>query len=264
MNLLPHSAVLVAPAHRKQRSAAFTMVEIAICLGVVAIALVAIMGVLPTGMRVQKDNREETIINQDGTYLLEAMRGGSQHLDLLTNHFDWIRISNVVSNVRYDVGPQPQDLKDGFKILGLLGTPKYELFQGRLVTNTITSRVRSISGGASEKGRGTREFQFAYLLTSEVVPSSLYPLQFTNFTENGISAVEKTNRYDRWVQAENQRSNFYELRLTFRWPIIETGKSSEVGNNRKTFRALVPGYLMVTNRIYYFLQPNRFIQAKLK
>jgi len=53
------------------------MVEIAIALGVVAFALVAIIGVLPTGLTVQKQNREETIINQDGTLWLEAIRGGA-------------------------------------------------------------------------------------------------------------------------------------------------------------------------------------------
>src|SRR6185503_19757012 len=46
----------------KPALAAFTMVEIAISLGVIAIALVAILGVLPTGVRVQRDNREDTIL----------------------------------------------------------------------------------------------------------------------------------------------------------------------------------------------------------
>ena len=43
----------------------FTMVEIAICLAIIGIALVSIIGVLPIGMNTQRDNREETIINQD-------------------------------------------------------------------------------------------------------------------------------------------------------------------------------------------------------
>ncbi|HLZ53286.1 MAG TPA: prepilin-type N-terminal cleavage/methylation domain-containing protein, partial [Verrucomicrobiae bacterium] len=37
----------------------FTMVEIAICLAIIGIALVAIIGVLPAGLNVQRDNREE-------------------------------------------------------------------------------------------------------------------------------------------------------------------------------------------------------------
>lgn len=247
------------------RRSGFTMVEIAISLGVVAIALVAIMGVLPTGMRVQKDNREETIINQDGTYLIEALRSGSYHLNELTNHFEWIIISNSVSKARFVDGSGPQDLNTGFKILGLLGTPKYQTVQGRLVTNVITSRVRSFCGGASEKGKGSREFQFSYLLTSEVVPLSLFPAPLTNFTASGLAAEEVTLRSNRWVLARNSESNFYELRLTFRWPLIEVGKDVEAGNNRKSFRALVPGYLLATNvasQAYHFLQPNRFAQVK--
>src|SRR5947207_7764407 len=38
---------------------AFTMIEIAISLAVIGFALVAIIGILPTGMNVQKENREE-------------------------------------------------------------------------------------------------------------------------------------------------------------------------------------------------------------
>ena len=62
------------------------MVEIAICLAIIGFALVAIIGVLPYGMATQRDNREETIINQDATVFLEAIRNGSQGLDDLTNY----------------------------------------------------------------------------------------------------------------------------------------------------------------------------------
>src|SRR5213078_3899054 len=58
----------------RRADAGFTMVEIALCLAIIAFALVAIIGVLPTGMRVQKENREDTIINQDGMFLVEAIR----------------------------------------------------------------------------------------------------------------------------------------------------------------------------------------------
>src|SRR5438552_12806303 len=80
---------------KKRAVAAFTMVEIAISLGVIAIALVAILGVLPTGVRVQRDNREDTILNQEGVFWLETIRSGSKGLDYLTNYVDTITISNV-------------------------------------------------------------------------------------------------------------------------------------------------------------------------
>ena len=54
------------------------MVEIAIALGVIAFALVAIIGVLPMGMQTQKDNREDTIVNQDARVLLDAIRSGGR------------------------------------------------------------------------------------------------------------------------------------------------------------------------------------------
>ena len=67
-------------------SAAFTMIEIAICLAIIGIALVAIVGVLPLGMNVQRENREGTIINQDATVLLEAIRNGARGMNDLTNY----------------------------------------------------------------------------------------------------------------------------------------------------------------------------------
>ena len=68
------------------RRPAFTMVEIAISLAIIGIALVAIIGVLPLGMNVQRDNREATVINQDATVFIEAIRNGARGLDDLTNY----------------------------------------------------------------------------------------------------------------------------------------------------------------------------------
>jgi len=60
------------------RQAAFTMVEVAIALGVIAFALIAIIGILPAGLQTSRDNREETIINQDARLLIEAIKGGGR------------------------------------------------------------------------------------------------------------------------------------------------------------------------------------------
>ncbi len=56
----------------------FTMVEIAISLGVIAFALIAIIGILPTGLQTQRDNREETIVVEDARVLIEAIRSGGR------------------------------------------------------------------------------------------------------------------------------------------------------------------------------------------
>ena len=50
-------AVATLPVH--PREAAFTMVEIALSLAVIGFALVAVIGILPIGMNVQKENRQE-------------------------------------------------------------------------------------------------------------------------------------------------------------------------------------------------------------
>ena len=76
------------------------MVEIAICLAIIGIALVAIIGVLPIGINVQKDNREETVIDQDATVFLENIRNGARGLDDLTNYV--MAITQFVDVVQSD------------------------------------------------------------------------------------------------------------------------------------------------------------------
>ncbi len=74
-------------------SRAFTMVEIALSIAVVAFAMVAILGVLPTGLQVQRDNRDETVINNDGAYLMEAIRTGNDRLGRLSNSVYLVQIN---------------------------------------------------------------------------------------------------------------------------------------------------------------------------
>jgi type II secretory pathway pseudopilin PulG len=71
---------------RNRDEAAFTLIEIAISLAIIAFALVAIIGVLPIGLNVQRDNREETVINHDATMLMDAIRSGARGFDDLTNY----------------------------------------------------------------------------------------------------------------------------------------------------------------------------------
>jgi len=170
---------------------AFTMVEIALCLGVIAFALVAIIGVLPTGIRVQKDNREDTILNQEGLLLVEAIRSGSRGLDYLTNYFDTITTSNAQGTIVF-VNPQlrasipGQLLTNGLQIVSLLTLPKYDL--DRKVTNHVVARVRAITGSAAEKTLSARDMAFAYQVIPEVVPLSVHPPDSTNYQAAAASA----------------------------------------------------------------------------
>src|SRR5476651_242395 len=93
----------------------FTMIEIAISLAVIGIALTAIIGVLPLGMNVQRENREATVINQDATLFIEAIRNGAQHADDLTNYVYEVEVGNNQTNFA--------PFASGAQIIGLLTTP---------------------------------------------------------------------------------------------------------------------------------------------
>ena len=63
--------------HFIQRRAAFTLLEIAVSLAVIGFAIVAVLGVLPTGLNIQRDTRERTVVLQDASYFIEAIRHGA-------------------------------------------------------------------------------------------------------------------------------------------------------------------------------------------
>jgi type II secretory pathway pseudopilin PulG len=159
------------------------MVEVAISLAIIGIALVAIIGVLPLGMNVQRDNREGTIINQDATVFLDAISKGARGLDDLTNYVYavtnyWTQYDNkglVVNgggsinngysftNSSTVTALTPKDssfpINNGTNIIGLLSTPQFtdvnglpvsDLFSGGF-SNHIVAYVRSMSGSAGEK-----------------------------------------------------------------------------------------------------------------
>ena len=251
--------------------AGFTMVEIALCLGVIAIALVAIIGVLPTGVRVQRDNREDTIINQEGLFLLEAIRSGSRGLDYLTNYFDTITTSNILGVTVYTTprlqGSIPPGttfgglLTNGQQIVSLLTRPKYDL--NRSFTNHVTARVRAITGSAVEKSVSARDIAFAYQVIPEVVPLSVHPPDSTNYqaaAARGLPPAEILTRSNLWRQARNEAINFFELRLTLQGPLIPKGKTYDVLGTPRTFRTLVSGAIVLGPGNTSFVLPSTFLQ----
>ena len=177
----------------------FTMVEIAICLAIIGIALVAIVGVLPLGINVQKDNREETIINQDATMLMEAIRNGSRGLDDLTNYVYAITNFRTLYNptpgttspIGYNYSTTLFAITNGFRIIGLLSTPEYIATNGTPLNNIVNvsyysnyvvAYVRSISGPASEKPPQNNDIvtggSFGYRVICENVPVATYTPPF--------------------------------------------------------------------------------------
>ena len=245
----------------------FTMVEIAISLAVIGIALVAIIGVLPIGMHTQRDNREETIINQDATVLMEAIRSGARGLDDLTNYV--YAITNYWTNLTTKTGGvvgytnSPSFLANGANIVGLMSTPEYTdssygapipnlLFGG--ISNHVVAWVRSLSGPAVEKPPQDNDIvrgdSFGYRVLCVNAPVAADMTAVTN----AVGTV--TNAYFRQFAA-----NLHELRLTFFWPQEPNGK---LGPGRQTFRATVAGQIVtniVAGQILYFYQPQSFINV---
>jgi type II secretory pathway pseudopilin PulG len=264
------------------KQSAFTMVEIAISLAVIGIALVAIIGVLPLGMNVQRDNREATVINQDATFFIEAIRNGAHGMDDLTNYVyaitnywtEYAANGTVLkaNNDGYSLqgslitkisSPPNFPITNGLSIVGLLSTPEFtdnfgdptnNLFSGGY-SNHIIASVRSISGPAVEKPPQDNPIiqadSFGFRVICENAPvamdtnlynPSLYP--------NGPPAYNK-----------QLTANLHELRLSFLWPVQPNGA---VGRGRQTFRSLVAGQIAQTNsagQMLYFYQSQSFTNA---
>jgi type II secretory pathway pseudopilin PulG len=275
-----------------QTARAFTLIEIAISLGVIGFALVAIIGVLPMAMNVQKDNRQETIINQDASVFLDAIRNGERGLNDLTNYV--YAITNFSTRyagghggsgtltvyaytyngswINGSAGNLP--INNGVRIVGLLSTPRYTDFvpaaSPQFTSNYVIASVRSMSGMAGEKAPQAIDpngLAFTYRLTSEIAPYSDFSPAWTNYTDPKISAQEKTNRLQYSMVMSNLQHNLHDVRLIFRWPLFQNG---DVGNKRQIFRTMVSGSLLgptnenglpagVSN-LYYF-QSRTYVKA---
>jgi type II secretory pathway pseudopilin PulG len=256
------------------------MVEIAICLAIIGFALIAIIGVLPIGMNTQRDNREETIINQDATMFIEAIRGGARGLNDLTNYV--YAITNYWTYYLPSGAPTPgvagynytdsstttapyspsSPINNGTNIIGLLSTPEYTDNTGLPIpslifggySNHIVAYVRSISGPAVEKPPQDNQIIQADAFGYRVLCVNAPVAADMTVVTNAIGVV--TNAYFRQFAA-----NLHELRLTFFWPQQPNGK---LGPGRQTFRTMVAGQVVptVTNTQWlYFYQPQSFINV---
>jgi len=266
---------------------AFTLIEIAISLGIIAFAMVAIIGVLPTGMSYQRENREETIINQDASIFLNAIRNGERGLDDLTNYV--IAITNyatlynnrggvIQSEVRgynyYGSSVTPQyPITNGFRIIGLMSTPRYTPTTRGYFSNYVVTFVRSMSGPVSEKypqtNSSVQELGLNYRLVTSLVPygTNWFDPSWTNYA-GAANAGEFVTRSNYARLTSQYSSNLTDLRLLFRWPLLPNGDVPEKGS-RQVYRALVsgaladtnePGFSTVEHKLYFF-QPRTYVQV---
>jgi hypothetical protein len=248
------------------------MIEIALCLAVIGFALVAIIGVLPIGMSVQKENREDTIINFEANYLMDAIRSGSRGLDNLTNYVNVITNISTLCDPKGNAQPNrtyinfytPTNssasgggpaLTNGAIIMALLSLPKYlpatnapASPAGYYWSNYVTADFRAITGSPEDQGtsQSSKDFAFIYRVYIDNVPSSSSPIfanpadpqQWANFAAPG-QLVRDTN-FTGWTYAKNLQGNIHELRLRFRWPVLPGGK---LGNGERVFRSSVGGQM---------------------
>ena len=216
------------PAPQLSRSG-FTMIEIAIALGVIGFALVAIMGILPLGLNVQRDNRFETIINQDATYWLEAIRNGAQHASIdqddLTNYVE--RVTHYIPTANSTNPAAPYKLGNGglgayefnstSNIISLLTNPYF----GIGIPLLAEADIHAISGSAGEKG-------------SDV--------SFTYRMEVSLFQPDPVNTPSLW-----------DLSLTMRWPVVEVGGKTPVRKPLR-YRTMISRNVMtnVVNALEYY------------
>ncbi len=269
-------------SRRSGAKAGFTMVEIAICLAIIGIALVAIIGVLPIGINVQRDNREETVIDQDATVLIENIRNGARGLDDLTNYVfaitnywtqytaggvvgpNGVNSYSYTAATAYGTSVPIMALTNGAHIIGLLSTPEYtdpvngaplgNILNVNFMSNYVVAYVHSLSGTAVEKPPQDNTIlvgdSFGYKMISENVPVAV-----------DTNAFASPNAFDQ-SYASNLTANLRELRLTFLWPLLPSGN---VGSGRQTFRTTVAGRLSQTNLLpnnaLYFFQSQSFTNA---
>lgn len=236
------------------KAGGFTMIEIALSLAVIGFALVAIIGVLPAGMSVQRDNRESTQINFDANFLMDAITMGAPSADDLTNKV--IAITNYLTQCTtagaatlrqfivgytttgtYVNGAQvaASYLTNGQSIISLLTTPKYISTvnpNGNTVyySNYTTADFRANTGSLTDEGTSqtAQSFAFAYRIFPEVIPYL------------AAGATPWTNSPDSGPVADSFQANFTQIRLRFRWPIYPNGS---VGTSRLTFRTAASGTL---------------------
>jgi type II secretory pathway pseudopilin PulG len=294
MKLLnPRSPRSVAPR-------AFTIIEIALCLGIIGFALVAIIAVLPRGLDVQKHNRQETIVAQDAEIWMGAIRSGAHGYDDLTNYvmcitnfwtaydakfvvlksgFDYYTPSNSSITSTNSITDFP--LTNGARIIGLLSMPKRipNYMSPPYQSNYVVAYVRAFSGSMVDKSPQTNSIirgdAFTYRMVVENFPYT--PVDTNSFCLDCPAAQAAINptpplSADQVTKIMTGRTNLMrtvfmlqtnanDFRLRFRWPVLPNGQIPSYG--LLTVRSLVSGALMQTNDADNLVVPQYFVQPSM-
>jgi hypothetical protein len=233
--------------HQRNTQGGFSIAEVMLAVGVVAFGLVAVLGVLPVGLTVQKDNREETIIRYDAQYWMTVLRAGMQPTDAL-HQVEWVELQvedddgPVVYRAHrprlggegYD-GPKsewPPDMTYLFMghlkqttwptdVIGWMSIPDrgYASLSDTPHLGTVkkTARVRAMNGHLFDRIYGRkvlvatkRDFKDLSLSGGE---TAFHPQPGGEFA---FSYLLETN-----IAPDPANANLWRITLTFKWPVLD-------------------------------------------
>ncbi len=207
----------------------------------------------------QRDNREETVINQDATVLLESIRNGVRGGYDLTNYvteidnyvtlFDQnlakIRTDTYIYTLtNYTVNGSLAAIQFGLtnnaRIVGLLSTPEFldgnynpvNLLVPNGISNHVEMNVRAMSGPAVEKPPQNNSI----LLEDSFTYRMLVVNGPVETDTNLLALPAAQTEFSRQLLA-----NLHELRLTFTWPVRPNFKIGSDGPPPQTQRTMVAG-----------------------
>lgn len=266
-----------------KKQAGFTMIEIAISLAIVAVAMVAILGILPAGLTVQQENREDTIIDQEAEYYMNVIRNSGMGIGPLfigshveqvsiirTNNLTGASLSvlynqNSTTGLGYNWGSRQVVRK-------LLSTPSWDLgslpsvpdarFDPQTGLNIeeqfiVTAAVKAITGSAVELTSTHNEGGFRYELTVSLHPA-VTPALFSGYgPDAGPSQVflDLQNSgpagQGELLRQAGLNANLWELELTMRWPLTYVDQQAGtyvLGNNKRTYRSVMAGHVAPDGR----------------
>lgn len=226
---------------------AFTLPEVALAIGVIALGLVGVFSILPYGLTAQKDNREETLIRYEAQYWTEVLLGEGLLLDELK------RVERVES--RDDAGatcefwnpfreePDKNDLSQilmGRRLLGgnkeyyrsgtnsfVLGTAKKYWpsdvcgWLSKPVDLNATADTHATGNFALVKSLNGTLFDRSYGAEPEKPIGPSEGFMEREFTMGYIMRVEPRCQLNGRFVAPGTKSNGSELRIGFYWPITE-------------------------------------------
>ena len=218
--------------HQRNTQGGFSIAEVMLAIGVVAFGLVAVLGVLPIGLTVQKDNREETIIRYDAQYWMTVLRAGMQPTDAL-HQVEWVELQVDDGNgpVVYrahrprlsgdGAGPEWRDLEPLFRghlkqtswptdVIGWMSIPDDGTEFG---TVKKTARVRAMNGHLFDRIYGRKVLVATKREFISEGETAFHPLPGGEFA---FSYLLETH-----IAPDPANANLWRITLTFKWPVLD-------------------------------------------